>query len=167
VYDADSIRRPLALVRDTTYWEAHVAPRVLGQETWLRPPGFFLVATREGCPGELCGYVLAHVWEMEEPDSGWIDVSELCTRPGHERAAEPLLAAVLQQAAEGHGGLGWCRLFLPREPSVERAADPVLLDGQWEEFTTALIRPIGVELEDGKLDALLTDPRAVCWTLEL
>jgi GNAT superfamily N-acetyltransferase len=167
VYEADSIRRPLALVRDTTYWKVHVAPRVLGHEASLRPPGFFLVATREDSPRELCGYVLAHVWEMEEPDSRWIEVSELCTRPGHEQAAEPLLAAVLQQAARGQGRVGWCRLFLPREPSVERAADRLLLDGQWREFTTVPLRPIADEFEEGKLDALLTDPRAVYWTLEL
>jgi GNAT superfamily N-acetyltransferase len=167
VYDADSVRRPLALVRDIAYWEAHVVPRVLGQETWARPPGFFLVATKDESPVELCGYVLAHVCEMEEPATGWIEVSELCTRPGHERAAEPLLAAVVQRAAEGRGRLAWCRLFLPREPAVECAADQLLVDSHWGEFMTVLIRPIADELDEGRLDALLSDPRAVCWTLEL
>jgi predicted N-acetyltransferase YhbS len=167
VYAADSARRPLSLVREPRYWQASIAPRVLGAQPWLRPPGTFLAAAQPAPAAELAGYVLVHWWHVHDGAAGHFEVSELCTRPGHEAATVALLTALGEHAAAQDCRMGWGRLFVPREPAIEQAIGRLLRHPEWSDFVVLQACPVAPELDAGELAALLAATGAICWSLDV
>jgi hypothetical protein len=163
VHSADATRWPLAMLRDADYWTTHVAACVSGDTTQLRPAGTFFVAARAATPAVFVGYVLVHWWHLHPECSCYFEVTELCTRPAEEHAEDALLAEIDRQAAAQACRMAWGRLFLPREPGIERAIAQVLRDPEWSTFRELRALPLTNQADS----TWFTAPGAACWSMDV
>jgi hypothetical protein len=163
LHSADATRWQLAMLRDADYWTTHVAACVSGDTAQVRPAGTFFVAARAAMPAELVGYVLLHWWHLHPECTCYFEVTELCARPGDEHVEDALLAEIDRQAAAQECRMAWGRLFLPREPRIERAIALVLRDPEWSTFRELRAQP----LTDQADSTWFAAPGAACWSLDV
>jgi ribosomal protein S18 acetylase RimI-like enzyme len=137
--------RPLATVRDESYWRGHYRARVTD---WIAADGaFVLVATDAG--GAARGYALAHA----VPRGCF--VAEVGALPGHERALGPLLGAVAARTGAAEAGM------------LLHAPGDVVPNGFGQQRSdAAMARPIAAAWSAGAIEEAFASADAVAWPFD-
>ena len=166
IYAPYNAGRPLAFVRDESYWREFLAPKwryVL--ERW---GGRFFTA-HDGAEGEPVAYALANYSTPEVAREHFnldqvFGVDEVCALPGHDASIPALLDTAALQALPGEVG---ARVYVPRG-GAPLAAMEWLFGGTLNEYDDRrmMARPLtgGVTYDD--LEAMFASSASVFWLLD-
>jgi GNAT superfamily N-acetyltransferase len=153
--------RPLAVMRDTAYWQNYAALRV---GNWIATEGLIIYAAfRSSDDPQPCGYA------MGEFNPGvFFQIRDLGVLPSETAAIPALLNAVAQEARRrGDPLVG--RMFLPQEPAIDTALAQMF--GATLEYCqnhgSLMARTISAQFSDQQLDAIFAAPGATLSAIDL
>ena len=117
---------------------------------------------------DLCGYVLAHLYDAEYArqqwgSPPWFFVSELGVRPGDEEALLALFSTVAGIATET--GMRWGQGSFPHDSTVDRVVQYLFGATRREDVIqgSMMARPIASRFTEDHLEAICAAPGTISW----
>jgi hypothetical protein len=151
------------VARNDDYWATHIARSVSRDSGQPRPRGELFVAEKPSAPRKLLGYAVVHWWHLHPETTCYFEMTELCTLPTEDGVEAALLAEISKRAGLQDCNMSWARLFLPREPRIERAIGHALRDPRWSTFVELRAKRI-VDQADERSFAIT---EAMCWSADV